>query len=72
MTTKPKICRLIFEGLTPLQAKTLAEWFEGQGEQDCGTWFEENDMISPRVDMEYPGGWMQIETNGDVHLRCIT
>ena len=29
------MARVIFDGLTPEQANTLAEWYEGQGEQDA-------------------------------------
>ncbi len=29
------MAKCIFENLSPEQAKVLAEWFEGQGEQDC-------------------------------------
>jgi hypothetical protein len=31
-----------FKGLTKSQAKTLAEWYSGQGEQEAQVWFDEN------------------------------
>jgi hypothetical protein len=31
-----------FTGLTADQAKTLASWYEGQGEQDADIWFDVN------------------------------
>ena len=35
------MAKVIIEGLTMVQAKVLANWYEGQGEQDCIPWFEE-------------------------------
>ena len=58
------MARLIIDGLTSEQAKELAHWFEGQGEQDCATWFECRDVSNPpTADVQRKGGWM--ETNGD-------
>ena len=34
------MARVIFGGLTSIQAKCMAHWFEGQGEQDMSIWFE--------------------------------
>jgi len=45
------MARLIFDNLTDEQAETLAEWFEGQGEQDCGPWFENCGVDVPYVDV---------------------
>ena len=42
--------RLIIENLTEEQAIALADWFEGQGEQDCYEWFYEQNVPSPKVD----------------------
>lgn len=39
--------KVVFDGLTPKQAKTLAEWFSGQGEQDCVVWFDCKGIPSP-------------------------
>lgn len=36
-----------FSNLTPKQAKVLAEWFDGAGEQDCSEWFEVHETLSP-------------------------
>jgi hypothetical protein len=36
------MAKLIFEGLTLNQAKALAEWFEGSGEQDAHNWFDDS------------------------------
>lgn len=33
----------------------LSEWFDGQGEQDCEIWFEENGVPSPHVDNSHVG-----------------
>jgi hypothetical protein len=35
------------------QAKHFANWFEGQGEQDCSIWMEENAKVNAvNVDMD--------------------
>ena len=46
------MAKLIIHNLTLEQAQTLAEWFEGQGEQDCIPWFEENDVDPPTVNVQ--------------------
>ncbi len=62
--------RLIIENLTMQQAVHLAQWFEGQGEQDCIPWFEEVGVRAPRVEVER-GGWLRQEGE-DLILRTIT
>ena len=57
--------QLIISNLTPEQAKTLASWFEGQGEQDCVVWFEARDIEAPMVDVhkkykQLPNGGLEI------------
>tara|TARA_R110000765_G_scaffold338826_1_gene429016 strand:- start:960 stop:1154 length:195 start_codon:yes stop_codon:yes gene_type:complete len=45
------MAKVIFDDLTMEQAKTLASWYSGQGEQDCAIWFEANgDIPVPYVD----------------------
>jgi hypothetical protein len=47
------MARLIFENISLKAAKTFAEWYEGQGEQDADLWFEIHDNIdSPKVDVQ--------------------
>ena len=67
---KKPMARCIFENLTPEQAATLAEWFEGQGEQDCGVWFDDRGVKSPLADVQRKGGYRQIMPNGDVIVHC--
>ena len=62
----------MFENLTPKQAKILAEWFEGQGEQDCYDWFDNQDEKAPLTDVGRKGGCMEILDNGDVIVYCKT
>lgn len=38
---------LIFTNLTWEQAKCLAKWYEGQGEQDADVWFSEQQIKTP-------------------------
>lgn len=65
------MARVIFEGLTDKQAKTLAEWYEGQGEQDACVWFECNDVPTPMTDCQRKGGYRKIDkTTGDVTVYC--
>lgn len=46
------MARLIFDGLTLERAKVLAEWYEGQGEQNAEFWFEIRDMVAPIADVQ--------------------
>jgi hypothetical protein len=45
--------KVVFSGFeTEEQAKHFANWFEGQGEQDCSIWMEEHAKINAvNVDM---------------------
>lgn len=63
--------KCIFENLSRKQAIVLAEWFEGQGEQDCIPWFEENDEESPITDVSRKGGYKTVDKiTGDVTIYC--
>lgn len=64
------MAKCIFENLSPEQAAMFAEWFEGQGEQDCEVWFEENGVDAPITDVGRVGGYMEIEDSGDVIVYC--
>jgi hypothetical protein len=64
------MAKCIFENLTPKQAKTLAEWFEGQGEQDCDVWFDAHDVETPFTDCQRKGGYKEVLKNGDVIVYC--
>ena len=68
------MARCIFEGLTPKQAIILADWFEGQGEQDCDAWFYEQDpkIDPPLTNVQRSGGFMEVLDNGDVIVYCYT
>lgn len=61
------MARCIFENLTPEQARVMAQWYSGQGEQNADDWFEENcSDPSPMA--------AKIESNddGDVIVYCKT
>lgn len=60
---------VVFKGLTKDQAKVLAEWFAGQGEQDCDGWFQERGVPSPTTDV-YKGSYK--EENGQMVVYCHT
>lgn len=62
---------LLFKGLTAEQAKTLAEWFCGQGEQDCAIWFESAGIPSPYVHSQRKGGGI-VEGKDQVTVYCYT
>ena len=65
------MAKLILDGLTADQAKHLADWFEGQGEQDCAFWLENQGVKSPLTDVCRQGGCF--ETIGDdTVLHCYT
>jgi len=64
------MAKVVFENLTLEQAKTFASWFEGQGEQDCCVWFEENKVDAPLVDVVKPN-WITVdEQNQTVTVLC--
>ncbi len=63
------MARLILDGLTKKQAKALADWFEGQGEQDCAVWLEDRRVKCPHVD--YEKGWLE-ESGDDIIVHCHT
>ena len=52
--------KLIFENLTKEQAVCFAEWFEGQGEQDCVPWVEEQEVENFFVDVD-DQQWLKID-----------
>lgn len=58
------MARCIFENLTEEQAVTFAQWFDGQGEQDCDIWFDDREIKSPMT-----GKISKLE-NGDVVVTC--
>jgi hypothetical protein len=64
------MAKCIFDNLTPEQAEVLADWFEGQGEQDCVVWFDDRDVKSPLTDCGRKGGYREILDNGDVVVHC--
>lgn len=64
------MAKLTIENLTPEQALTLANWYEGQGEQDADIWFDINEVETPMTDVSRKGGCILIETNGDVVMYC--
>lgn len=48
--------KVIFHVPTLAQAKELAAWYDGQGEQDADIWFEAQDLKAPYVDNQRKGG----------------
>ena len=68
--------KLVIELDTLEQAETLAGWFEGAGEQDCVSWFEErsadagHEIPSPSVNQKLPS-WKEVDKDsGVVTLKC--
>jgi hypothetical protein len=43
------MAKIIFEVPTFAQAKMMASWYDGQGEQDIGVWAEVSGVVSPMV-----------------------
>lgn len=63
------MARLIIENISLEQAKALAHWYEGGGEQHAGDWLDAQDMKAPLTDVGRKGGWMK--TEGDtVTIYC--
>lgn len=65
-----KNCTCTFVGLTKKQAEILAEWYEGQGEQDADVWFEENEVETPMTNVQREGGYKEVDENGNVIVYC--
>lgn len=63
------MARAVFENLTPAQAKELVNWYEGQGEQDAGIWFEINEVPVPYIDVHKDYETLE---DGSVIAQCIT
>lgn len=64
------MAKLILDNLSFEQALALADWFEGQGEQDCSIWLEEQNVKSPKVDVQSPN-WRVIDSKSlTVTLKC--
>ena len=60
-----------FTNLTKKQAKMLAEWYEGQGEQDADVWFDCNGVKTPMTDCGRDGGYKEVnKETGDVIVYC--
>lgn len=58
---------VIFKGLTKEEAKTFAEWYCGQGEQDADIWFNANlDQHAPITDVSRNGGYKDVDENGNI------
>jgi hypothetical protein len=66
------MAKCIFENLTAEQALVLADWFEGQGEQDCVVWFDDRDVPAPLADVSRKGGYKKVTSDGDVMVYCRT
>lgn len=58
------MAKCIFDNLTEEQAEILANWFEGQGEQDSSIWFENRDVQNPLTNS------IKKLENGDVVVEC--
>lgn len=57
-----------FTGLTLQQALVFADWFEGQGEQDCYVWFDDRQVKPPKVAV-HNALWKKID-NDKVIVKC--
>jgi hypothetical protein len=64
------MAKLIIEGVTMKQAKTLAEWYEGQGEQDANVWFEIHDVPTPYTDVSHKNYMVIDKKNETVTIQC--
>ena len=60
--------RLVIDNLTKDQAKALAHWFEGQGEQNCAEWLECRKVKAPTVDVSNKP-WLR-EEGDDIIITC--
>lgn len=65
------MARFIIDGITIEQAKELAHWYEGQGEQEASGWFECQDggIEAPMTEMDHEPSWIN-ETKDEVTIYC--
>lgn len=52
------------------QAKELAHWYEGQGEQDASIWFEINGVETPMVNVRAKPWLVVDEASQTVTVNC--
>lgn len=65
-----KTVSVTFVNLSPKQAQTLADWYEGQGEQDAGVWFEVHGVDVPMTDVARKGGYLEKDSDGNLIVHC--
>jgi len=63
--------KVVFDGFeTEEQAKAFADWYEGSGEQDAGTWLDSGDsgLCCADVDMKryHENGGFNANENGEI------
>lgn len=65
------MAKITFDGMTMEQAKCFAHWYEGQGEQDAGIWFEIHNLETPMTNMQAKPKWMEInEKEQAILVHC--
>jgi hypothetical protein len=64
------MAQVIFHSMTLEQAKTLAKWYEGQGEQDASVWFEIKGVEVPCVNTRNPKWFSVDEETQNVKVDC--
>ncbi len=62
------MAKFIIDGITLEQAKELAYWYEGQGEQDADVWFAEKGIETPVTDV--PNKKWMIVNEDTVTIQC--
>jgi len=60
------MAKVTFDNLTPEQAQTFADWFSGQGEQDCSPWFDAREVEQPY------SGKSETDDEGNITVFCKT
>lgn len=66
------MARLVFDNITMQQAQILADWYEGQGEQDAYTWFDVQGqgIRAPHANV-HNKNWLKVDTvNEEVIMDC--
>ena len=76
-----EMAKLVIENISIEQARELAHWYEGQGEQDADVWFECQDheprLRAPLTDVgrgvvngkRVGPGWME-ESGDTITIHC--
>jgi hypothetical protein len=61
---------VVIKGMTREQAHAFCSWYEGQGEQDQGIWFDDLGVNAPTTDVGRKGGFLtEVGSTLTMHVK---